>query len=319
MARPRSANRRRFVVALIVLTSLTLITLDNRSGRTGPLGAVGRVAHTVVSPLQRAVGAISRPVSDWWSGVADAGHLKRENRSLRQQIAALEGKAHDATVALKQDTDLKRMLGLGRGLSANAKPVVARVVDRDPGNFESTITLDRGTEAGIDDGMAVLAPNGVVGDVVDSWHGGSKVRVLTDPDSAIAVRPVNDPVTGIAQGHAGSRDLTVADFDANAKIKKGDMIVTSDLANSVYPPDLLVGTVTRVDVQPAGLGLVVHIDPFVDFTALEFVMVLRWVPGEGPVVTIPPSTTTTTVATTTTTTGPTSSSSTSSTTPRTGG
>ena len=187
MARPRSANRRRFVVALIVLTSLTLITLDNRSGRTGPLGAVGRVAHAVVSPLQRAVGAVSRPISDWWSGVADAGHLKHENRTLRQQIAALEGRQRSASVALNQDKALKEMLGLGQQLSNNAKPVVARVVDRDPGNFESTITLDRGTEAGIDDGMAVLAPNGVVGDVIDSWHGGSKVRVLTDQAQHVEV------------------------------------------------------------------------------------------------------------------------------------
>jgi rod shape-determining protein MreC len=318
MARPRSANRRRFVVALIVLTSLTLITLDNRSGRTGPLGAVGRVAHAVVSPLQRAVGAVSRPISDWWSGVADAGHLKHENRTLRQQIAALEGRQRSASVALNQDKALKEMLGLGQQLSNNAKPVVARVVDRDPGNFESTITLDRGTEAGIDDGMAVLAPNGVVGDVIDSWHGGSKVRVLTDPASAIAVRTLNDPVTGIAQGHTGSRDLSVADFDTSAKVKKGDVIVTSDLANSVYPPDLSVGTVTGVDVQPAGLGLVVHINPYVDFESLEFVMVLRWVPGEGPVVPIPPSTTTTTTTTIPTSTSTTSSTSSTTPTSRTG-
>ena len=53
MARPRGANRRRFVLALVVLTSLTLITLDSRSGRTGPLGVVGRLAHTIVSPIER--------------------------------------------------------------------------------------------------------------------------------------------------------------------------------------------------------------------------------------------------------------------------
>ena len=59
----------------------------------------------------------------------------------------------------------------------------------------------------------------------------------------------------------------------------GENIVTADLQNSVYPPDLAVGRVTRVDVQAAGLGLVVHIAPYVDFDALEFVVVLRWVPG----------------------------------------
>jgi rod shape-determining protein MreC len=133
------------------------------------------------------------------------------------------------------------------------------------------------------------------------------VRVLTDPESAIAVRDLEHPGVGIAQGRAGSDQLTVADFDVGAKVAKGDHVVTSDLANSVYPPDLPVGTVTNVDQQSAGLGLTVRILPYVDFDELDFVMVLRWVPGEGPVVPIATTTTTlstTTTSTTTTTTGP---------------
>jgi rod shape-determining protein MreC len=311
MARPRNANRRRFVLALIVLTSITLITLDNRSGRTGPLGAAGRAAHTVVSPVARAVSAVARPINDWWSGVSDSGHLKRDNRALRREIAELKGGQQDAQTLKKQDAYLKKLLSLAQGLLPNAKPVAARVIDRDPGNFESTITLDRGTEAGIQEGMAVLAPDGVVGHVVNSWHGGCAVRVLTDANSAIAVRTTAQPVSGIAQGHTGSRELTVADFDTSADVHRGDVVVTSDLANSVYPPDLTVGIVTRVDVQSAGLGFVVHIKPNVNFDALEFVIVLRWVPGEGPVAPIAPTTSTlpttstsTSTSTTTSTTGP---------------
>ena len=190
MARPRSANRRRFVLALIVLTSITLITLDSRSGRTGPLGAAGRAAHTVVSPVARAVSAVAGPIGDWWSGVTDSGHLKRENRTLRRRDRRAERASNETRESQRGESSRAR----GRcsasvsGSTTNAKPVAARVVDRDPGNFESTITLDRGTEAGIEEGMAVLAPDGVVGHVVSSWHGGGTVRVLTDPESAIAVR-----------------------------------------------------------------------------------------------------------------------------------
>jgi rod shape-determining protein MreC len=308
MARPRSANRRRFVLALIVLTSITLITLDGRSGRSGPLGAAGRAAHAVVSPIGGAVSAVAQPISDWWSGVTDSTHLKKENRGLRRQIAELKGHQLDAAAALQQDKLLKRVLSLAEGIG-NGKPVAARVIDRAPGNFESTITLDRGTEAGIEEGMAVLAPDGVVGHVVTSWHGGCTVRVLTDANSAIAVRTLEHPAVGIAQGHNGSSDLTVADFDTAAQIKKGDSVVTSDLANSVYPPDLQVGTVTGVDKQSAGLGLSVRIKPYVNFRELEFVLVLRWVPGEPRVVAIPtttttlPTSTTSTSTSTTTTTG----------------
>jgi len=300
MARSRGANRRRFVLALLVLTSLTLITLDSRSGRTGALGSVGRVAHTIVSPIERATSAVSGSIGDWWSGLVDSGKLKRENRSLRSQLAQLKGKQNQAIIALTLNKELSATLGLAQTLDAG-RPVPARVINRDPGNFESTITIDRGQEAGIEKGMAVVAPEGVVGHVIESWRGGAQVRVLTDPESAIAVRTLKRPVVGIAQGQAGSRQLVVSDFDASARPKPGDNVVTADVANSVYPPDLMVGTITSVVVQPAGLGSVVRVKPAVDAGSLEFVVVLRWVPGEGPVVPIPTSTTTSTTTTTTTT------------------
>jgi len=318
MATPRGANRRRFVLALLVLTSLTLITLDSRAGRSGPLGSVGRIAHDVVSPIQRAANAVAGPVSDWWSGVVDSGRLKRQNRSLRAQIAELKGKNQQAQVALNENKLLHAELGLGEMLGGG-HPIPVRVVNGDPGNFQSTITIDRGQEAGIEKGMAVAAPDGVVGHVIASWHGGADVRLLTDPESAIAVRTLQHAAVGIAQGQAGSRQLVASDFAAGAHIKKGDTVVTANVANSLYPPDLTVGTVTAVDVQPAGLGLVVHIAPSVDFGALDYVVVLHWVPGEGPVVAIPITTTTTTTTTrgsaSTTTVGSSSSSTTPTSTP----
>lgn len=294
MARPRSANRRRFVLVLVVLTSLTLITLDSRSGRTGPIGAVGRLAHTIVSPVERATSAVARPINDWWSGVVDSGGLKRQNRGLRAEVARLKGREDQARIAIRQDQELRLLLGLQ--LLGSAHAIVARVVDGNPGNFESTVMIDRGQEAGIEKDMAVVAADGVVGHVIDSWHGGAKVRILTDPESAIAVRATEHPATGIAQGDLGSRDLTVADFDAGAKVAVGDHVITADVSNSVFPPDLTVGRVSSVEKQAAGLGLTVQIRPAVDFNELEFVEVLRWVPGEGPVV--PPTTTTTTTTTT---------------------
>ena len=69
--------------------------------------------------------------------------------------------------------------------------------------------------------MAVVAPDGVVGHVIDSWHGGAKVRVLTDPESrdrGAHARSIRS--TGIAQGTLGqSRARRVSDFDAGAKVR----------------------------------------------------------------------------------------------------
>jgi rod shape-determining protein MreC len=296
MARPRGANRRRFVLALVVLTAVTLITLDTRSGRSGPLGAVGRAAHTIVSPIEGAISSVTRPVGDWWSGMVDSGSIKKENRELRRRLAELEGEQQKAAIATQLNHELQAQVDLRNQLLEAADPVTARVIDRDPRNFESTLTIPRGPRDGVADGMPLIAPNGVVGHVIEVWRNGAKVRVLTDPESAIAVRPITHPVTGIAQGHAGSGELTVDDFGADAQVEKDDEVVTANIANSLYPPDLAVGKVTAVEAQSAGLGTSARIAPFVDFGELQFVQVLRWVPGQGPVATTTTTTTTTTTA-----------------------
>src|SRR5689334_24743612 len=108
MARPRGANRRRFVLALVLLTSVTLITLDTRNGRSGPLGAVGRAAHTIVSPIEGAVSSVTRPVGDWWNGVIDSGSIKKENRRLQKRVAELEGEQRRAADALQQNREIGR-------------------------------------------------------------------------------------------------------------------------------------------------------------------------------------------------------------------
>src|SRR5690348_15649993 len=130
MAGVRRASRRRYVLLVIVLTCLTLITLDTRNGRSGPLGAMGRVAHRVVSPVQGLVDDVAGPVGDWWSGLTDAGHLKRDNRRLREQVAALEGNQTAANQAIKENSELKKSLALQDALLV--KNVTGLIVGRDP-------------------------------------------------------------------------------------------------------------------------------------------------------------------------------------------
>src|SRR5512136_359678 len=110
MVAARRASRRRYVLVIVVLTALTLITLDTRHGRTGAIGALGRAAHTIVGPVERAVDSVTSPVSDWWHGIVDSAHLKRENRKLREQLSELQGKQHYADAAIAADGELRKTL-----------------------------------------------------------------------------------------------------------------------------------------------------------------------------------------------------------------
>jgi rod shape-determining protein MreC len=300
MAGARRGTRRRYVLLVIVLTAVTLITLDSRHERSGALGALSRGAHTVMSPVYRAVESVTNPISDWWDGVTDSGELKRENRELREQLLVLEGRDRAAQQAIDKTRELERFLGL----DLQVERVHARIVGRNPGNFDSTVVLDHGSERGIAVDMPVVAPDGsLVGTVIEVGRSFAKVRLVTDPDFVVGVtlpaHPDSPAWNSVAEGQTGSRELLAQDVDAQKKVSPGDRVVTSPSVESVYPPDLPVGTVTRVVPRPGGQPQRVFIRPYVDVAALDYVAVLLWVKGEGPVV--PVSTTTTTTGAPTTT------------------
>jgi rod shape-determining protein MreC len=303
MAGARRASRRRYVIVLIVLTCLTLITLDSRNGRSGPFGAVGRVAHRIVSPVQGAVDSVTRPIGDWWDGVTNGGNLKRRNRDLEEQIAKLKGKETAADQATKENTDLKASLALQNALLV--KNVTALIIGRDPGNFDPTLTIDKGSETGLSVDMPVIAPEGIVGKVIEVWKGGAKIQVLTDPNFSVGVQTPGHgaaapATTGIASGQVGSHDLAVR-FDAGTKVLPGDVIITSP-QSTLFPSGLLVGQIATATNQPGNTGVNATITPYVNVGALQHVTVLLWAPGTpGPVLPTTTTSTTTTLATTTTT------------------
>src|SRR5262245_15269390 len=171
----RRANRR-YVLLLLVLAAVTLITLDSRRGDTGAIGSVGRGAHALVSPIEGAVNAVARPVGDWLDGVTSGRSLKEENRRLTARVGQLENQRREADAAITQNDTFRRLLGLP--VLSDIPRVTSRIVNRSPGNFEWTVTLDKGQESGISKDMVVLGPDGLVGRVLDSWHGGSKVLLL---------------------------------------------------------------------------------------------------------------------------------------------
>ena len=293
------------MLLVIVLTCLTLITLDTRNGRSGPLGVMGRIAHRVVGPVQGAVDDGARPVSDWWDGVTNSGHLKRDNRRLQEEIAALRGKQIEADEAIKENNELKKSLALQNALQV--KNVTGLVIGRDPGNFDPTLTIDKGSDAGISVDMPVIAPEGIVGKVIEVWNDGAQIQVLTDPNFSVGVQTpghgASAPTTGIASGQADSHDLAV-EFDADTKMLVGDQIVTSP-QSTLFPSGLAVGAIASVTNQPGNTGVNATIAPYVRLGALQHVTVLLWSPGTtGPVLatttTSTPATSTTTTTTTTT-------------------
>jgi rod shape-determining protein MreC len=289
VARSGPRNTRLLVVGLVAL-SLAIITLDYRQGQSGPLAAMGRGAQAFMAPLQEAVTSATRPVGDFFSGLAHLPGLERENQDLKEQIAALQT---DVAAGTQQDAQLQQtldLLGLKNSLDPETIPAV--VIAYGLSNFHDTITLDKGSNDGIQMCQPVVTGSAssprLVGQVVAVTPISSEVRLLIDRDFAVAGQLATSRETGLVIGQGGDQDLQMLNIPSGTKFPEGDapeyvFTVSYQIEgqHGRYPPGLLIGQVSAIHEASNALETDVSVKPAVDVSALEFVLVLQTNAAEG--------------------------------------
>lgn len=287
-SRSGTRNTRLLVVALVAL-SLAIITVDYREGATGPLAAIGRGAQAFMAPLQQGVTSATRPVGNFFSGLAHLPSLEQENQDLRDQVAALEAQAAAYGQTQQQLQQLRNLLGLQQSLSPDS--VSAVVISNGLSNFHYTMTIDKGSDDGIRMCQPVVtgSPDApmLVGQVVSVSPISSEVRLLIDRDFAVPGQLATSKVTGLVVGQ-GDADLQMQDIPPGTKFAEGgppDYVytVTYDIRgeHGRYPPGLLIGQVSSVHEASNALDTDVSVKPAVDFSGLEFALVLQTNAAEG--------------------------------------
>ena len=269
------ANRRRTILALIVLTAVTLITLDVRGA--GPISAVRGGAHDVVNPIAGASDAVFSPVGDWIDGVTSAASLKDENARLRRRLDSTRGQQASARAATEENKELKKLLDLP--FVEEADSIAAPVVDGAPSNFEFTVQIGKGESDGVGVDMPVVTGAGLVGRVLEVSRDRATVLLIQDPESGVGIKIEKSGATGVVKGRGDSNTVRVDFVDPNAAVTKGEIVYTSGQQNSRFPSAIPVGTVSKVTKTRGDLQQDILVKPLVDVSRLDYVKVLR--PSSG--------------------------------------
>ena len=264
-------NRRRTILALIVLTAVTLITLDVRG--SGPISTLRGGAHDVVDPIAGAFGAVFSPVGDWIDGVTSTTSLKDENARLRRRLDAARGQEARARAATQENKELKKLLDLPFVEDADA--IAAQVVEGAPSNFEFTVQIGKGESEGVGVDMPVVTGAGLVGRVLAVSRDRATVLLVKDPESGVGVKIEKSGAPGVVKGRGDSDTLRVDFVDPNADVTKGEIVYTSGQQNSPFPAAIPVGTVSNITKAHGDLQQDVLVKPLVDFSRLDYVKVLR--------------------------------------------
>jgi len=226
-----------------------------------------------LAPLERVVDrTLHATVSVWDRYFALIG-VYDENRRLQAQVDALKMQLEKEHEDVLEAARIRKFVGLED--SRLGRPVVARIIGRDPTQTRQSFTIDKGRTSGLQPDAAVITPEGVVGRVIYAGNYSSVVQLVLDSQSAVGVLVLPNRRLGIVKGNGGPwLDLDYIDDDS--ELQTGQQLITSG-DDRIYPKSLPVGVIASVGPR-RGLFKTVRIKPNVDIGRLEEVICIAHKP-----------------------------------------
>ena len=256
------------LILLLVLIGLHLLSTGLR--QETELSQVGKGILVVYTPIYK---MLSWPFVKVANGIGHYLYLvkvKEINKNLRQQNAVLRGNLVQLNELRGENLRLTELLGMKL---PNLEPVAhARLIGRGDSTAFHVILIDRGKGDGVEKGMAVVAPAGLVGFVAAATRGAAKVVLFTDAGARVdaIIQRTRRPAMVFGLG----RDYcTVRYLDTGADVAEGDRLVTSGLGG-IFPKGINIGLVQHVERGEFDVIREITVIPAVDLTNLEEVVVL---------------------------------------------
>ena len=264
-----------WLLAIALLLSL-VITLSSvlLGGSANPLA---NVVQAVTSPIRGGISA----VLDWADGVSTYvfryGEMQQELEDLRLQVSQLEEQVRQVEEDSRENEQMRDLLKLQKQrqdfVFENAK-----VTARSNSNWESTLTLSKGSAAGIAAGNCVITETGVlvgvVSEVGTNWCTVSTV-INTDIEmGGIVTRTYSASVLEGDFSLMSQGKLKLNYLPEGAQLVSGDEVLTSGKGD-VYPSGLVVGQVEGVFTDPSGMTRYAVVTPDVDLSSLIEVFVIK--------------------------------------------
>ncbi len=251
----------------LILTALLLYSANLRHRDKTTL--VQKMVLQLTAPLQKSIDSVSDTVDGWWRHYLWLVNVEQEDERLRVANRRLQAELDSLQEVRLTNDRLRRLLDFKKRVDIPALP--ARVIGEDASSWFRTVVLDKGSRDGLREGMPVVAAKGVVGRVVKVAPDASRVLLITDGSSAVAALVQRNRTRGVCRGQGDSLSLQFALRQKDVAV--GDRVITSG-TGGIFPKGLAIGQVTDVSKESFGLFQTIKLDPAVDFSRLEEVLVL---------------------------------------------
>jgi rod shape-determining protein MreC len=243
---------------------------------TSQLGVLSPLENILSLPLQWVTGLMtdtSIAVINQSNAPQDIEALRQRNAELEEQLALIQGEV----IQLREiASDYQRLANLLEYTSNrdDQEFITADVIGVDQQSSVRSLFINKGTRDGVAVGMPVVTQLGLVGRVFNVSANTAQIQLISDQNSSVSARLQTTRAEGSVQGRGlltGNLRMTFIPLDA--EIIEGDLVVTSGLGGN-FPPDIVLGQVTSIRSFEFELFQEAEVRSLIDFTTLEFVLVV---------------------------------------------
>ena len=265
------STRVRVVIIAAILLAAGLAVLANAGGQSLP----DTIMQTLMTPLKAATNALTNQAEQYYSYMFRYEALAAENEALRQQIANMEDQARRADSVSRENQRLRQALNLTSN-HEDYKLVDAYIIAWSSTDWTNTLTINQGSNAGIQEDMcAVTATGEVVGLVTEVGPSYAVIKTVLDSTLEVSSIIASSGYNGMVKGgyyYNDENHLIMNYLPSAAIIRNKDQVVTS--GSTVYPRNLIVGSVVDAGFDSTGVAKFAVLKPAAEIASLEQVFII---------------------------------------------
>ncbi len=251
-----------FVLVAVGLVALAL---------GGYLTPLSRLLLNPFVSVQTWISTRYQAIHSFLTAPQDTARLRQRNAELEAEVARLQAQTIELQQQLSETNILSALVDFARANPQN-RYLAAAVIGYDTSPFLRYVIINRGSDDGLRRGMPVVTAQGLVGRIATVTAGAARVQLITDPASTINVHLQPSEAQAVLTGSI-TGEIALDMIPQEATIQPGDLVLTSGLGGN-YPANLLIGQVTGIRSQAVDLFQSASVQPVVDFTQLEIVLVI---------------------------------------------
>jgi rod shape-determining protein MreC len=256
-----------FFGAMIGQILLVSAQVQTKSG----VGALNAVTFEVFSRIEHGTASFVKGGQGFWGNYIGLRGVKAENDALKKRVAELEVQLQQEHALAARSQRLQALMDLKS--QATVPTIAAEVIAGNADPVMRTITIDRGSDDGVQADMAVIAPGGVVGRVIGPVaRGAARVQLVVDRNAAAGALIERTRAGGLVVGVEANPPMRMELVSNLADVQAGDVVVASGV-DGIYPKGYGIGKVEKAE-KTGGLYYTITVRPSVDFSSLEEVLVV---------------------------------------------